>query len=60
MPASLSIVALDSTDLDLEAGTVAVLGKGRTAKVPLTLPEPTQDALRAWLEARAATSVPCS
>ncbi|MDP3939611.1 MAG: tyrosine-type recombinase/integrase [Deltaproteobacteria bacterium] len=45
-------VALDRADLDLDAATLAVLGKGRTGKVPLTLPEPTRDALRAWLEAR--------
>jgi integrase/recombinase XerC len=45
-------VALDRADLDLEAGTLAVLGKGRTGKVRLTLPEPTRAALGAWLETR--------
>lgn len=46
------VVALHRADLDFDAGTLAVLGKGRTGKVPLTLPDPTQDALRAWLETR--------
>lgn len=46
------VVATDRGDLNLEAGTLAVLGKGRTAKVLLTLPEPTRDALTAWLAAR--------
>ena len=44
--------ALDVEDLDLEAGTVAILGKGRASKEKLTLPEPTKDALRAWLHVR--------
>ena len=39
------VVGLDAKDLDLEAGTVAVLGKGRTGKVNLSLPEPTREAL---------------
>lgn len=46
------VVALDRSDLEPEAGTLAVLGKGRTAKVALTLPEPTRDALWAWLAVR--------
>lgn len=46
------VVGLDIEDLDLENGTVAVLGKGRTQKVNLTLPEPTKAALEAWLTAR--------
>jgi integrase/recombinase XerC len=46
------VVALDVDDLDLDAGTVAVLGKGRTQKTSLTLPEPTKAALQKWLEAR--------
>ena len=32
------VLNLDLEDMDLEAGTVAVLGKGRTSKVKLTLP----------------------
>lgn len=46
------VVRLDLEDVDLERGTVAVLGKGRTGKVLLTLPEPTKDALAAWLRHR--------
>jgi integrase/recombinase XerC len=45
-------VGIDLEDVDREAGTVAVLGKGRTQKVALTLPEPTQEALNAWLAVR--------
>lgn len=46
------VVALDVADVDLTAGTVAVLGKGRRQTDVLTLPEPTQAALRGWLTAR--------
>lgn len=46
------VVGLDVEDLDLSAGTVSILGKGRTQRETLTLPEPTKDALRAWLEVR--------
>src|SRR5262249_37072672 len=45
-------VRLDVADLDREGGTLAVLGKGRTAKVALTLPAPTRAALQAWLAVR--------
>jgi integrase/recombinase XerC len=45
-------VSLDLEHLDLDAATVSVLGKGRTERVALTLPEPTLCALRAWLELR--------
>lgn len=46
------VVRLDLSDLTLEAGTVAVLGKKRTQKETLTLPDPTKAALAAWLEVR--------
>lgn len=46
------VVSLDVEDVDLEAGTLDVLGKGRTQKVRLSLPEPTKTVLRAWLELR--------
>jgi len=46
------VVSLDLEDIDLETGTARVLGKGRTEKEMLTLPRPTVDALRAWLEVR--------
>ena len=45
-------VALDVSDLDLKAGTVSILGKGRTEKETLTLPEPTKAALEAWVSVR--------
>jgi len=43
---------LDVEDVDLGAGTVAVLGKGRTERAILSLPEPTAAALRGWLDVR--------
>lgn len=49
------VVALDLADLDLERGTLAVLGKGRTSKVPLTLPKRTSEALGAWVTVRGPT-----
>lgn len=52
------VVSLDLDDLDLNAGTVKILGKGRTEKEILTLPQPTVDALRAWLEARGSAPGP--
>jgi integrase/recombinase XerC len=45
-------VGLDLADVDLERGVVMVLGKGRTGRVPLTLPPPTRGALADWLAAR--------
>jgi len=51
-------VALDLGDVDLTAGTVSVLGKGRTEKEALTLPEPTKAALGEWLSARGSAAGP--
>jgi integrase/recombinase XerC len=45
-------------DLDLHRGTIAVRGKGRHDKEPMTLPEPTKSALRAWLRERGDGSGP--
>jgi integrase/recombinase XerC len=45
-------VALDMKDLDLKAGAVSILGKGRTEKETLTLPDPTKAALEKWTSAR--------
>jgi integrase/recombinase XerC len=45
-------VALDVADLDVEGGTVAVVGKGRGDATRLTLPDPTRDALADWAEVR--------
>ncbi len=46
------VLNLDLEDLDLEAGTVAVLGKGRTDKMKLTLPPETRTALETWIGVR--------
>jgi len=46
------VVGLDLGDVDLEGGTVTVLGKGRTQKERLSLPEPTKAALSMWIGAR--------
>ncbi len=46
------VVGLDLAHLDLEAGTVAVLGKKRRERERLTLPAPTRAALVAWLAVR--------
>jgi integrase/recombinase XerC len=45
-------VSLDLADLDLEAGTVAVIGKGKRERLLLTLPPETSTALASWLEVR--------
>jgi len=52
------VVSLDTGDVDLEAGNVAVLGKGRSAKVKLTLPPETSAALREWMDVRGADPGP--
>ncbi len=46
------IVSLDLEDLDLEAKTIKILGKGRSEKESLTVPDPTANALRAWVDVR--------
>lgn len=46
------VVAIDVGDVDLAAGCVAVIGKGRSAKTKLTMPPETQDALRKWIGLR--------
>ena len=43
------VLHLDLQDLDRQAGTLAVLGKGRTQKELLTLPFETKAAIEAWL-----------
>src|SRR5262249_35191138 len=52
------VVGLNVADVDLDGGTVAVLGKGRSQKVLLTLPAATRDALAAWLAVYGLTSGP--
>ena len=44
--------ALDLEDVNIEAGTISILAKGRTEKEALTLPEPTKTALVEWLAVR--------
>ena len=46
------VTGLDLEDVDMERGTVTILGKGRTQKERLTLPEPTKAALAAWIDVR--------
>ena len=52
------VVSLGLEDVDLKAGTVSILGKGRTSREALTLPEPTKAALGAWLEVRGSEAGP--
>jgi integrase/recombinase XerC len=52
------VVELDLADVDLEAGRVAVRGKGRTQKVSLSLPAATAAALARWLALRGAAAGP--
>ncbi len=46
------VVNLDVEDVDLQSGTVSILGKGRTQKEIMSLPEPTKAALVEWLNER--------
>jgi integrase/recombinase XerC len=48
------VVGIDLADLDLQAGTVLILGKGRTQQERLTLPKPTLQAIQGWLTVRPA------
>jgi integrase/recombinase XerC len=52
------VLGLDLEDLDREAGNVAVLGKGRTDKMKLTLPQETKRAIDAWISVRGVTPGP--
>jgi len=46
------VVSLDLKHLDLAGGKILILGKGRESRIPLTLPESTQQALADWLSIR--------
>lgn len=46
------VVGLDLADLDLDLGSIWVVGKGREEKQKLGLPEPTQEVLRKWVRVR--------
>ena len=52
------VVNLDLADIDLEAGTVWILGKGRSQKERLTLPPTTRAALEAWISIRGSAPGP--
>jgi len=51
-------VALDLEDVDLKAGTVSIMGKGRTERESLTLPDPTKASLEGWISTRGPESGP--
>jgi len=46
------VVRLDFEDLDLEQQSISILGKGRSAKEPVTLAPSTVAAIREWLAIR--------
>jgi integrase/recombinase XerC len=46
------LVAMDMSDVAIDAGTISIMGKGRMQAERLSLPGPTRAALRAWLEIR--------
>lgn len=46
------VAGLTVGDVDLDAGVVYVIGKGRRQRAPYTLPRATQKALRRWLDVR--------
>lgn len=52
------VTALDVEDMDLEAGTLDVMGKGRTQKETLTIPEATRAALADWMGVHGESSGP--
>ena len=52
------LVQLDMEDLDLQANTVLVLGKGRSEKIKLTLPPQVKETLTAWINIRGDESGP--
>ena len=52
------LVNTELDHLDLNAGTLSILGKGKTQRVKLTLPEQTKKALALWLEVRGTDSGP--
>jgi integrase/recombinase XerC len=52
------VVSLNVSNVDLSAGTLSILGKGRRERETLTLPASTVAALRAWLAVRGTTPGP--
>ena len=45
-------IGLDVSDLDLVSRTIEIMGKGRTQKQKLSVPQPTVEALKNWLALR--------
>jgi len=52
------VVRLAMADVDLPGSRLSILGKARSQKEFVTLPEPTKDALSAWLDVRGAHDGP--
>ena len=52
------VVSLNVSNVDLTAGTLSILGKGRRERETLTLPTFTMAAIRAWLAVRGTTPGP--
>lgn len=52
------VVGLDLEDMDRKEKTLAILGKGRTSKETLSLPNPTFSALESWIRVRPAGDGP--
>jgi len=46
------VVSLDLSDVDLQSGTIFIMGKGRREKEKLTLPSSTMCAIRDWIAVR--------
>ena len=49
---------MDIEHVNLQLGTVSVLGKGRNERIQLTLPSKTKEVLMKWIEARDSQSGP--
>ena len=45
-------IGMELADVDLERGTVAIVGKGHTEREPLNVPDITRRALEEWIAAR--------
>jgi integrase/recombinase XerC len=52
------VVSLDFADVELARKLIHVMGKGKSAKQQLSLPEPTIAALEAWLQIRGSEAGP--
>jgi integrase/recombinase XerC len=52
------VCGLDLADIDMASGRVLVLGKGKSQKTAITLPEPTKAAVAAWIAERGTEAGP--